>query len=159
MILESEPGMDFLGIEIVVRERAVVGELLVPGYSEVARAVEEGRRRLLHENRWRYRGPRAAGSFTHQYTGVKSRLRIAARLPFPISNARRAIAQLLTVFTTLGFSQRELQRIVDSHCKKYRQVYCTKLQEQIECALCRPYREAIECLRMAVGHWARDSQP
>ena len=159
MILESEPAMDFLGMEIIVRENAIMGELLVPGYREITQAVEEWRRRLLHECRWRYRGPHAAGTFTHTYTGVKSRLHIAARLPFPISNARRAIVQLLTVFTAMGFSQRELQRIIVSHHRQYPIVYCTKLQEQVKEALSRPRLEAIERLRMAVGYWARDTQP
>ena len=151
MVLEREPGMDFLGLEVVVRPRAIVGDLLVHGYNEL---IESD---AIKQNRWRYRGPAAAGSLSRQFSGVKARLHIAARLPFPLPNAKKAVVKLLAMFVRLGFSKGELQRIVHSHSRKYPQVYCKVIRAQIGGALgCPNQNETIMMLREAVGHWARE---
>ena len=101
VLLEKEPGLDYLELRIGVEKNRVAGTFRVPGAEAITRVIYSGALPTPGDiaERWRFLLHTSPRVLRGTITG---RLVSAARLAFPLPRQRQAVVQLFAVFVTLG---------------------------------------------------------
>ena len=147
--LDFELDLAYLGMTILPRKHNFQIGLAVPGYEEIESCHDETA--VLRYSLWRYRTTRSAGSRRGLFAGFESRLHNAARLAFPPTRGREAIAKLLTIAILTGQDQMLVKQAVTKHSKKYPAIYGTWLGTHCQRAMMLEKHACISQLRRAVA--------
>jgi len=139
--LEPEGHLDVVGVRVSVHGVRVQGLYIVRGFDDLF--VRDGKLVLLLEHRWRYRSCRSGGSPSAHLVGFTTRAHQALRLSFPVSQGRRASAQLVAISLALDLDSHALTSVLRSLSKIYPSVLSELLRGSLIHALRGGYVEQI----------------
>jgi hypothetical protein len=111
---------DLVGVRLWVRSMSLEGRYIVHGFSDLI--VEQNRFQLPLEWHWKYRSSQSAGSDGSRMVGSLTRSHLAIRLSFPITQARRAVAQLVAVSLAVGPEALPIRQALHTLARRYRTV-------------------------------------
>ena len=127
VLLEDEPGMEYLGMRLHICGKGIEIECEVHGFdcliSEDEREVSE----FEHE-RWRYRTMRSAGTNWSIVSGMAARLHNAVRMAYPKWRAQVAVLKLFGICAFLQYPYRPVMQLMQKHSKQYPKVYTSQVQ-------------------------------
>ena len=131
VLLEDEPGMEYLGMRLHMCGEVVEIECVVPGFDCLAGDVEQGFNEFEHE-KWTYRTMRSAGTDWSVLSGMAARLHNAVRMAHPKWRAQVAVLKLFGICAYLGYPGPLGMQLMQKHSKRYPKVYASGVQECIE---------------------------
>ena len=144
VILEDEPGLDFVGLRLEIVEGQIAATYIVPGFTELADVVTQGSNtQLLNDfafhfsEAWRWRDK--SGSVKAQLSALTCRIHSASLLSFPLRNARAAICQLLALARALGYDRQVLGKVIQTRSKKFKRVFAKPFYNKLVVALYAPH--------------------
>ena len=155
MLLEFEVGLGYLGMELIPTTRGYQIAYLVPGYSDIEEGTQHSE--VLFKSLWRYRTSRSAGSARGLLVGFLSRIHNAARYAYPLSRAREAVAQLVTIALLTGQCKDLLATAVKIFSMRYPHVFSKSFALQLTQAIRLPSQKAVRACRRIVGMARREA--
>jgi len=128
VVLEDEPDLSFLGLQIHTCRLGVEAGLIVPGFDKLSACLLGGTGtgdlvQPLQNDMWRYRSPASAGSIGVLVSGFSARLHLAARLSFPVRRAQASVIMLFVICVVLRIPVKALMDLLKVHSMRYPSVY------------------------------------
>ena len=152
VILEFEPDLSYLGLELVIRHGSIKLALKVPGYCEILEHGPCKEPTDLIREKWRYRSPTAGCSPRNLLAGFASRPHMAARYAFPKRRSQAGVVQLFCVALVVGHTRVELRKLMNKHAKAYPMLYEPWLLRELRQAMITEHEDAVHLLRRCVAN-------
>ena len=121
IMLEPEPGLDFLGLTLQATGLEVQGKYIVPGFD--ALKVRNAKLVFPQEYRWKYRSPASAGSKTMATASLMTRCHLAIRMSFPMHNIRQAVTRLIVANMALEMDLQAIKEALMKLKRRYKDVF------------------------------------
>ena len=123
-MLEDEPDLTFLGMDVVLTGCGLETELVVPGFDHICANVSHhgwinNVAALIQADRWRFRSPASAGSSNVLASGFTARLHSAAQLSFPLRRAQASVLKVFAICIVLKLPIIVLMGLLKVHSTKY----------------------------------------
>ena len=136
VILEDEPDLRYVGLEVDVTGPYVEAQLHVAGYAGIVEDLfKRGSCENFKNEMWRHRSIKSAGSDVMLASAMSGRLHQAARMSFPQIRAQAAVIELFVVALRLNYPRNLLSRLLTGQSRRYPNTYTPSVTNVLRFAI------------------------